>query len=398
MAPPAETTSSESTQPPNAATLAADAMQKRLDTEDSPGRKRKRDDDDEDEDVNGSFKDYGRAYVRLGDPFTPLDTIVQHGIFVETTEEIDYPTMNEEEREAFNNNTASWEILWRLQGQAFREQMIALQKNRNLRRRICAKITAGMNASRCEDANSLKKYVIGYLNTTVKITRGENHPTTAHLICPAKQVPNESTFAKIATDQLIVTGQTFRRFFYPDDWVYEKDPVTKTNNLMDRIFEGHLMPRVAKCILQGPGSALKPPGAHRGERGDAARIGARTVTPRLMGYLAYQTLLSISALETYRQIDGAFDYQEFYWTIVSLFDGGDNARILEHFNHQVFGSVTGNARAAAAPTTANEDDEDGESDLAAYKALRAAKGARLAEEAGTASSVSAVPAASAQTP
>jgi hypothetical protein len=51
-----------------------------------------------DDDVNGSvsFCDYGRTYLCIGDSFAPLDEIIQHGIFVETTEEIDLVTMTEE--------------------------------------------------------------------------------------------------------------------------------------------------------------------------------------------------------------------------------------------------------------------------------------------------------------
>ncbi|KAJ6449115.1 hypothetical protein C8R45DRAFT_1045309 [Mycena sanguinolenta] len=150
---------------------------------------------------------------------------------------------------------------------------------------------------------------------------------------------------------------------------------------MDGLFEGHLIPRVGKCILQGPSSALKPPGAHRGERGNAAKIGACVVTPRLMGYFAIQTVFAISGIETWRQVDGNFDYEEFYWTVVSLFEDGDNAHILENFNHQIFGSATGKTTTSTRTQNSEEEEED---DLAAYEALRAAKRARLAEEAAAA--------------
>jgi hypothetical protein len=45
-----------------------------------------------------------------------------------------------------------------------------------------------------------------------------------------------------------------------------------------------------------------------------------------------QAVFSISSLETWQQVDGNFDYEQFYWMIVSLFDDGDNADILEKFN------------------------------------------------------------------
>ncbi|KAJ6467769.1 hypothetical protein C8R45DRAFT_1105880 [Mycena sanguinolenta] len=344
---------------PSAEALATEAVLVRLSTEDTNGgRKRKaKEGEAEDDDVTQSLRDYGRAFLRLGDPFTDLDDIVQHGIFIETTEEIDYPIMGTAERQKFDRRTQSWEILWRMIGQKFREEMIALEKKRKLRRRTCSKAIP----------------LDPPIQPSAKLTRGFNHPVTARLLCPAKYPPNEETYTKIANGNIVITGKTFPRLFYPDDWIYTKN-ADDTDNLMDGLFEGHLIPRVGKCILQGPSSALKPPGAHRGERGNAAKIGARTVTPRLMGYFAFQTVFAISGIDTWRQVEGNFDYEEFYWTVVSLFEDGDNAHILENFNHQIFGSVAGKATTST-PTQNSEEEED---DLAAYQALRAAKKARLA--------------------
>ncbi|KAJ7773897.1 hypothetical protein B0H16DRAFT_1763437 [Mycena metata] len=357
-----------------AATEAINALLNRADqgSDDTPSLKRKHADKD---DISLTLKDYGRAFLRLGDPFTPVDDIIQHGIFIETTEEVDYPKMNKRQREVFDRNTESWEILWRMIGQSFREQMIILTKN--------------------QDASTIKKNIINYLladtsaaldpplQPSTRVNRGRHHTVTARLTCPAKRVPDENTFKGIATGAIPVTGKSFRRFFYPDDWTYVKDPVTKESNIMDNLFEGHLMIRVAKCILQGPSSALKGPGAGRGDQGNAAKIGARAITKRLMGYIGIQTLFGISDLETWKQVDGTFDYEEFYWTIVSLFDDDDNAQVLEHFNHQVFGNAAGNVKPSTSASDAAASDDDEESDLDAYKALRAAKKARLDAAAAT---------------
>ncbi|KAJ7362454.1 hypothetical protein DFH08DRAFT_1073607 [Mycena albidolilacea] len=346
------------------------------------GKKRKNnDDEDEDPDVSGSLKDYGRAFLRLGDPFTPLGDIVQHGIFIETTEEIDYPKMSKKERKIFDYKTMSWEILWRMIGQSFREQMITLKKNRKLRRRLCAAIGSGMSGSRGEDANTLKKFVPDFINAdpgvaldppiskSSKVSRGYHHPVTARLLCPAKKSPTNETCEAILNGIIKVTGRMFLRFFYPDDWVYEE------GGLMERLFEGHFMVRIAKCIMQGPSQALKAPGAHRGNRGNAAKIGARHITPRLMGYFGFQAVFSISSLETWQQVDGNFDYEQFYWMIVSLFDDGDNADILEKFNHHVFGDVSGHLTTNV--PAAGEETSEGEDELEAYETLRAAKKARM---------------------
>ncbi|KAJ7876937.1 hypothetical protein B0H14DRAFT_3859100 [Mycena olivaceomarginata] len=220
--------------------LAAQAVKAQLAAESlaAGGKKRKNnDDEDEDPDVSGSLKDYGRAFLRLGDPFTPLDDIVQHGIFIETTEEIDYPKMSKKERKIFDYKTTSWEILWRMIGQSFREQMITLKKNRKLRRRLCA-----------------AKFVPDFINAdpgvaldppiskSSKVSRGYHHPVTARLLCPAKKSPTDETYEAILNGIIKVTGRMFLRFFYPDDWVYEE------GGLMERLFEGHFMVRIAKWI------------------------------------------------------------------------------------------------------------------------------------------------------
>ncbi|KAJ7118069.1 hypothetical protein C8R44DRAFT_738026 [Mycena epipterygia] len=380
------------TDPPSPEALAAAAITAQLTAETVEGACTKRKQgggDDDSEGASESFKDYGRAFLRLGDPFTPVDTIVQHGIFVDTTEEIDYPKMDEKERETFDHLTQSWEILWRMIGPDFRERMIRLAKNRKLRRRVCAKIMEGINGSRGEDANTLKKYIINWLTVDptvaldpplqpgVKINRGWSHGVTARLLCPAKRLPNDATYEAIVNGDITVTGNNFPRFLYPDDWVYEQ------HHLMDQIFEGHLLPRVAKCILQGPATALKVAGAHRGNRGNAARIGARVINARLMGYFAFQARFALSGLESWQQVDGVFDYEQFYWTIVKLFDDGDNTDILKRFNHEVFGDVAGRPINDVLAATGGAAEEE-ESDLEAYRVQRAAKRARLAAAAAAA--------------
>ncbi|KAJ7165786.1 hypothetical protein C8R46DRAFT_1219572 [Mycena filopes] len=397
-------TDPHATPPPSAETITAQAVKALLDA-DQGMVSTKRDDDENEKDIALTLKDYGHAFLHLGNPFTPVDTIIQHGIFIETTEEVDYAPMTPMQREVFDRNTESWEILWRMISQSFRKHMIALEKNRKLRRRVVTKISSGINTSRGEDTSMVKKNIIQYLlpdlgaslnpplqpsfwwllklfpKLKISVTRsGALKYRSFRSVCPAKRVPDENTYMGLATGTLPLTGKTFRQFFYPDDWEYVKDPVTKESNIMDRIFEGHLMVQVAKCILQGPTATLKGPGATRGEHGNVGKIGARAMTKRLMGYIGFQTLFGISSLESWKQVDGTFDYAEFYWTIVSLFDGDDNAHILEHFNHQVFGSAAGN-RKAPAPAAADSDDE--ESDLDAYRALHAAKKARLAAEGGT---------------
>jgi hypothetical protein len=79
-----------------------------------------------------------------------------------------------------------------------------------------------------------------------------------------------------------------------------------------------------------------------------AKIHVKKFTPRLIAYIAFQvhnlffyssganatcqTYFALSSLESWQEVHDRFDYKKFYWNIVGLFDGGNNAHILELFN------------------------------------------------------------------
>ncbi|KAJ7738443.1 hypothetical protein B0H14DRAFT_3898276 [Mycena olivaceomarginata] len=338
--------------------LAAQAVKAQLAAESlaAGGKKRKNnDDEDEDPDVSGSLKDYGRAFLRLGDPFTPLDDIVQHGIFIETTEEIDYPKMSKKERKIFDYKTTSWEILWRMIGQSFREQMITLKKNRKLHRRLCAAISSGMSGSRGEDANTLKKFVPDFINAdpgvaldppiskSSKVSRGYHHPVTARLLCPAKKSPTDETYEAILNG-IIKKGVSWSASLRVISWfglqnVLCKGPVRPSK-----------LPALTVVIVAMPPKSVRATSLHVLWATSASRLHFPSHRSRLGS-----------------QVDGNFDYEQFYWMIVSLFDDGDNADILEKFNHHVFGDVSG--RLTTNVPAAGEETSEGEDNLEAYETL-----------------------------
>ncbi|KAJ7151508.1 hypothetical protein C8R46DRAFT_1303853 [Mycena filopes] len=335
-----------------------------------------------DDDPNGaaSYRDFGRTFLRVGDPFTPLAEIVQHGVFVETTEEIDLVDMDEDARAAHDRKTESWELLWRTLSPSFRQEMIALAKKSKLRRKVCAEINGGLVGARGEDANTFKKY-IGYhiledpkavvdppIFPGIKTDRGFNHPTIATLLLPLKHEPTPETFDRISRRKILITANDFPRFMFKSDAVYNKDDVE------EGILEGHLPFRMAKVNMQGPAAALKAAGARRGNRGNAARMHVLRFTPRLVAYIVVQTYFALSSLESWQEVHDRFDYRKFYWNIVGLFDDGANTHILELFNYHVFGDKAGKVGSDDAPQS---DAEEEESDILRLKAQRAAKRAHL---------------------
>lgn len=62
----------------------------------TPPRSRAAADADDDVAGSASYRDYGRVFLRMGDAFTSIDEIVQHGISVETADEAELATMRKE--------------------------------------------------------------------------------------------------------------------------------------------------------------------------------------------------------------------------------------------------------------------------------------------------------------
>ncbi|KAF8954655.1 hypothetical protein BDZ97DRAFT_1676131, partial [Flammula alnicola] len=204
-------------------------------------------------------------------------------------------------------------------------------------------INEGANAVRAEDASSLKGHILDYLllekatleppiqrkGNLKKADRGFTHPVTASLLCPLKYEATQLTYADILAGRKPLTAFDLPRFLYPDGHVY--DP----NDMDMGVLQGHLLLRVAKHIFQGPTAALERPGYHRGRRGNAALMGLTSMTPRAIGYVCVQTRFAICAVDNWATVDGNFDYNAFFWVIVSLFDDSEGEEILKLFNEYV---------------------------------------------------------------
>ncbi|KAJ7813467.1 hypothetical protein B0H14DRAFT_3750056 [Mycena olivaceomarginata] len=101
------------------------------------------------------------------------------------------------------------------------------------------------------------------------------------------------------------------------------------------------------------------------------RNGQDCLGPRDVAYVCTQLYFSLSSLGSWSTRDGSFSYQDFYWSIVDLFQGGEGQAFLDIFNYHVFGTQSSNVNAKEAVTSAAPSGFD------LLAAQRAAKRARL---------------------
>ncbi|KZT30275.1 hypothetical protein NEOLEDRAFT_1055026, partial [Neolentinus lepideus HHB14362 ss-1] len=179
-----------------------------------------------------------------------------------------------------------------------------------------------------------------------KSLRGWNHEVTAALLTPVDlgyDLTLASFNANVKTGRESVTAMQLPRFLYPEGHEYREDDIE------EGLFHGHLMIRVrpfvlllsltqlepsqsAKHLFVGPGSSLKGPGYKKGRAGVAKIIGMNKITPRAIAYVACQVRFALSDVQEWNQTDRDFDYTQFYWNIVSLFDNDECAEVIRFYN------------------------------------------------------------------
>ncbi|RDB18121.1 hypothetical protein Hypma_000639 [Hypsizygus marmoreus] len=322
-----------------------------------------------------SLHDYGRRYARMGEIFEHISTVADTGIKYDTADSDADDEVSEMDRQL----TDGWNLLCNMIPR-FRMDMMTVQPDRRAFKKVLSLVEDGILRTRSDDTAGLKFRILAYLNldhtlpvepaiihASTKSDRGWAHPVTARLLCPLEYPATRATYDMIEAGAIIITAKNYPRFLYPDDRVYDPKDV-ETGLLM-----GHVMLRVAKHILQGPSASLERPGFHRGKRGNASIMGVTSVTPRIIAYLAVQARFAMTQASSWSVIDAHFDYNLFYWQIVGLFDDGEGADIIAHYNLQVFGSGSPVPQTPDAPPSPP-------SDLEILKAQRAAKRARLAVE------------------
>ncbi|KAI6143765.1 hypothetical protein BKA82DRAFT_4331182 [Pisolithus tinctorius] len=175
------------------------------------------------------------------------------------------------------------------------------------------------------------------LRTTTKDERGFMHDVTGKLICPAEfdwDLAIMKDRIRDCNPSYLVTAYSWPLFLY-ENFEY-----------------------VFKFIFTSPSSIRDldedraTPGRHQGSSNQKAAtknhvasiLGMKAVTPRSIAYTAVQVRFALSSANTWHNVDGNFDYSQFYNAILDFFEDlpGPAAKkrvdeLLAWWNRKAFG-------------------------------------------------------------
>ncbi|KAI0063165.1 hypothetical protein BV25DRAFT_1915489 [Artomyces pyxidatus] len=178
-----------------------------------------------------------------------------------------------------------------------------------------------------------------------KTERGFNHPELARLLCPAVELekfdatPIDARGNLLKTGRIAVNAKRWPTFLYEN---YKCDPKEPEKGL----FRGPLFLRTYRHLFTGPRSPRQPLGkVPQGGRPTNAQLhGLTGVTPRTIAYSAVHGRFSISHIEQWQVEDGDFNYKEFYYNIIELFEDTEDPWVqetIQWLNAAIFGNCDG---------------------------------------------------------
>ncbi|KAG1780946.1 hypothetical protein EV702DRAFT_1193774 [Suillus placidus] len=189
-------------------------------------------------------------------------------------------------------------------------------------------------------------------------SRGFTHDVCGRLLCPAEldwTNPEVRAGIRNRSDGYIVTDLSFPAYLY-DKYT------TKPDDLEEGLFKGKILIQGYKAVFTSPSSAKDVDGdgadvISNNRRAKKSLSGIKVkkhvaqiiqmekVTPRSIAYIACQVRFALSSVTSWRSMDGDFDYEQFWRTIVDFFEKapGREAR-RRPFQNSVFRKVFGRNR------------------------------------------------------
>ncbi|KAF7288361.1 hypothetical protein HMN09_01398800 [Mycena chlorophos] len=348
-------------------------------------------------DTDIDFYKLGRMTARhLGCAvFDDVATIITVGVKHDTA------LLGDEEEESIANKhiLESYEIFWKQQP-GLHDLLLRNHQNTDFLVALLARsVEGGIESVRSDDSSTVRSRIHNWIfdpspptadgdtpfvpvsapsagAATEKSLRGFNDAYYGALMMPLEYKDNEA-YPEYALDPLLtpltiispVDG--LRSGNYSADakqspcFIYPFGQKNDTSALRTAL-DSPIMLRCSKAIFQGPKAALEVDGFHAGRKGNAKIIGLRTFTPRVhrlcrlpskllptsiaLSHVG-QVRFALSSQPEWNRWDGAFDYEQFFWSIVDMFTNKPNftARTIARYNQVVFGNPNGLEIANASP-------------------------------------------------
>lgn len=151
-----------------------------------------------------------------------------------------------------------------------------------------------------------------------KELRGFNHIDTAVLLCPMSLLEQFEAYPngfmeRVEEGSIKITAGEFPAFMYASNTVFHP------KKEFEGLFQGYLLVRVYRHIFTGPSTALVP-ARKLSSTCKARKFGLKRVTGRTIAYACVQARFALSSMSSWTTWDGIFSYEEFYDSIVNLFE------------------------------------------------------------------------------
>ncbi|KAG6874525.1 hypothetical protein C0992_007650, partial [Termitomyces sp. T32_za158] len=209
--------------------------------------------------------------------------------------------------------------------------------------------------------NSSMKYLIESMNTPLpneKSARGFNHIDTGLLICPAKLACqyNDEFRQELSSGKVEVTAHDMPLFLYDKTRCFRTSSAGFPNDLTpEEELDFDEYEQLTKGLCRGPllistcqhmlyGSGIERSESHATKRPIADKFSITTITPEIIAYTAIQARFALSSISQWNLQEGVFNFQDFYYNILSLFDDRQWAKETLAFWNKLFYSNDGSIR------------------------------------------------------
>ncbi|KAG2129710.1 uncharacterized protein EDB93DRAFT_109762 [Suillus bovinus] len=212
---------------------------------------------------------------------------------------------------------------------------------------ITKKMDATISATRSEDTSRLKSQIGHYAAFNTKdhaicpaiyngsgsrTHMGINHPVLTRFLCPVRELKRFSEDADKALKDIQCGKVNLTASALPA-FLWAGDPPGKDyddDNMFEGMFDGYLLERTMRHIFTSPSSAYG--GETRATRTcNAALHNMTTVEAAHIAYGCLQVRFGISAKNAWSEIDGAFNYRDFYNNVVELIEDSPDPEWKEEF-------------------------------------------------------------------